>query len=51
MLLNAQSFMPEKAIWFVIDGAGARPKAIQYLVNGASEYKRKIIRVYNLAEA
>lgn len=48
--LNAQS-VPEKHVWLVIDGNGARDKAIEWIKKQCKQYTDKKIRVYNLTEA
>jgi hypothetical protein len=51
LLWNAQQTMPEPAVWFIIEGIGARAKAMQWLKTEAQRTRKKTIRVFTLAEA
>jgi len=51
LLMNAIEAMPENNIWFVVDGNGARKKALEWLHRKARSYGSKNIRLYNLTEA
>ena len=51
MIQNAKLQMPEKFIWFVMEGIGARTKAITWFKEEASKTKDKKIRVFNVLEA
>jgi hypothetical protein len=50
MMENAKHHMPEPNIWFVIEGIGARAKAITWMKN-AAKATEKTIRVFNVSEA
>lgn len=50
MVENAKYYMPESYIWFVIEGIGARAKAISWMKN-AVKATEKTIRVFNVSEA
>ena len=49
--MNASEAMPENNVWLIIDGLGARPKAIEWLNRKCRSQMNKIIRVYSLADA
>jgi hypothetical protein len=51
LLKNAIDAMPEPCVWFVLDGTGARSRAVEWLKREAGRAPSgKIIRVYTLAE-
>ena len=49
--MNASEAMPESNVWLVIDGNGARPKAIEWLNRKCASQMNKLIRVYDLVAA
>jgi len=51
LLANAVEAMPETNVWFVMDGSGARQKAIDWLRRKCMCQAGKNIRVYDLSEA
>lgn len=52
LLKNAIEAMPEPFVWFVLDGTGARSKAVEWLKREAQRAPiGKTIRVYTQAEA
>lgn len=49
LFLNARDAMPEPEVWLVIEGGGARTRALSWLRSQASRTdKSKIIRVFDL---
>ena len=50
LFLNATEAMPERIVWLVLDGGGARSEAIEWLHRRASQQSAKTIRVMGLAE-
>lgn len=51
LFMNATEAMPENNIWFVIDGNGARLKALEWLKRKCRSQMNKNIHVYSLIEA
>lgn len=51
MLQNAQRAMPEPEVWLIIDGAGARAQALNWIKREAGLIHEKTIRVLRLPEA
>lgn len=51
LLENARDAMPERNVWLVVDGGGARPDAVAWLRKRASQEPSKRIRVYSMIEA
>lgn len=50
LLMNATHAMPEKNIWLIVDGNGARTKAVDWLRLECSRVTAKTIRVYNIID-
>jgi hypothetical protein len=53
LLLNARHAMPESEVWLIVDGSGARQRAINWFRGAAADYSTdgKIIRALTLPEA
>jgi hypothetical protein len=51
IFLNARYAMPEKNVWIIVDGGGARESAIQWIKTEAAKVEEKRIRIVNLIEA
>lgn len=51
LLRNAQEAMPERCIYFLIDGNGARAGAVEWLKREAARYEAKTIRVLDVPSA
>lgn len=51
LYMNAMNAMPEKEIWIVIAGDGAREEAISWLKRECAKAAAKIIRVLSVPEA
>lgn len=51
MLLNAIRHMPEREVWLIIEGGGARAEAIDWLKRECAQVAAKTIRVLTMPEA
>ncbi len=51
LIENARRTMPEREIWLVVEGLGARPKAVAWLKKEAASIRHKTIRVMGIGEA
>jgi hypothetical protein len=51
LLMNARDAMPEKVVWLIIGGDGARPPAVAWLKREAEAEKAKTILVMTPEEA
>ena len=50
LMRNAEQHMPEQHIWLIIEGVGARAKAMDWIRGEAKRIMTKHIRIMNLSE-
>lgn len=51
LFLNATRAMPERVIWIVLDGGGARAEAVDWIRREVGQVANKTIRILSLPEA
>lgn len=51
LFMNAAEAMPEREIWFVVDGGGARRESIEWLKRRSAQFSAKTIRVLSIPDA